>query len=54
MVGGNFLIYGSKCLIELKEFKNKKAVILRKHRSLPSNKHIYYRIIESGVEEVCE
>ncbi len=54
MVGGNFLNYGSKCLIEIKEYKNQKQVILRKHRSLPTNIKVDFRIVEKGVEIITE
>jgi len=35
MVGGDLLKYWSKCLIELKNDKGRRKLILRKHRSLP-------------------
>ncbi|MFP4112222.1 MAG: DNA repair and recombination protein RadB [Candidatus Woesearchaeota archaeon] len=51
MVGGNFLKYASKCLIEIREIKDSKKVILRKHRSLPKDKELSFEIIEEGVKE---
>jgi DNA repair protein RadB len=54
MVGGDILRYSSKCLIEVQNFKNLKKVILIRHRSLPQNREIVFRIIESGAEIVDE
>lgn len=50
MVGGDLLRYGSKCLIELQitPSGNRRAVI-RKHRSIPDNKEIIFRIVEGGI-----
>lgn len=52
MVGGNFLKYGSKCLLEIRELQQGKKVILRKHRSLPRDTEIEFEIIQTGVEEL--
>ncbi len=53
MVGGDLLKYGSKCLIELKKFnKGVRECIVKKHRSIPEDKSIYFRIIGDGIEEV--
>ncbi|MBC8501041.1 MAG: DNA repair and recombination protein RadB [DPANN group archaeon] len=51
MVGGDILKYSSKCLIELQNLDNVKRAILRKHRSLPDGKQVFFRIVDSGVEE---
>jgi DNA repair protein RadB len=50
MVGGNLLIYSSKCIIELRKLKTgKREAILKKHRSLPEGKELGFEIIESGI-----
>jgi len=55
MVGGDLLKYGSKCLIELKKFhKGVRAAIVKKHRSIEEDKSVYFRIINSGIEEYKE
>jgi len=50
MVGGTLLAYWSKCLIELKNERGKRKIILRKHRSLPE-KEMEFEIINSGVRK---
>ena len=54
MVGGDLLKYGSKCLIELKKLSNCRNLILRKHRHLPEEKELKFKIVEKGIEEVEE
>ncbi|MBD3313299.1 DNA repair and recombination protein RadB [Candidatus Woesearchaeota archaeon] len=50
LVGGDIVKYGSKCLIELqKSHKNKRLVMLKKHRSLPESKSVLLEIREDGV-----
>ena len=44
MVGGDLLKYWSKCLIELKNDRGRRSLILRKHRSLPE-KEMEFEII---------
>ncbi len=52
MVGGNLLIYASKCLIELTKLHNSKRIaILRKHRSLPEDKECCFQIVDEGIKE---
>jgi len=52
MVGGDILKYGSKCLIELKVFKNGvRGFILKKHRSL-GYKKMLFKIVHDGIEKV--
>ncbi len=51
IVGGDILTYGSKCMIELKKFKNKRKAIIKKARALPENKEIIFSILENGFEE---
>ncbi len=50
MVGGTLLSYWSKCLIELKNEKGKRKIILRKHRSLPE-KEMEFVIANQGVRK---
>ena len=51
MVGGDFLRYGSKCLIELRRNEDERKLILKKHRSLPEGKELLFKIINKGIEE---
>ena len=51
MVGGDILKYSSKCLIELQNGEGFKRVILRKHRSLPDGKELFFKIINIGIEK---
>lgn len=50
MVGGDFLKYSSKCLIELQGFEKglRKAIIIR-HRSLEENKEFTFKIGQEGM-----
>ncbi len=52
MVGGDILRYSSKCLIELKSYKNIKRAILVRHRSLPQDKEVAFKITGDGAELV--
>ncbi|MFP4117902.1 MAG: DNA repair and recombination protein RadB [Candidatus Woesearchaeota archaeon] len=52
MVGGDILRYGSKCLIEIKPYKTVKKARLVRHRSLPQDKEVLFRITQQGVELV--
>ena len=50
IVGGDILKYGSKCLIELQITPNgNRRWILRKHRSIPEEKEILFKIVEGGL-----
>ncbi|MBD3309666.1 DNA repair and recombination protein RadB [Candidatus Woesearchaeota archaeon] len=50
MVGGDILKYGSKCLLELQKMhKNRRRVVLKKHRSCPE-KSVIFEITEKGLE----
>jgi DNA repair protein RadB len=50
MVGGDLIKYSSKCLIELKKGRNNlRKAILRKHRSLPEENQVVFRIKETGL-----
>jgi len=50
MVGGDIMKYWSKCLIELQitPSGNRRA-ILKKHRSLPEDQEIAFKIVEGGI-----
>jgi len=50
MVGGDLLKYWSKCLIELQNFRGKRKLILRKHRSMPE-KELAFEIISTGIKK---
>ena len=50
MVGGDLLKYWSKCLLELKNDRGKKTLILRKHRSLPE-KTLEFEIVNLGIRK---
>ena len=50
MVGGDLLKYWSKCLIELKNSRGKRTLVLRKHRSMPE-KSFDFDIINSGIKK---
>ena len=50
MVGGDLLKYWSKCLIELQNFRGKRKIILKKHRSLPQ-KELAFEIINTGIRK---
>jgi len=50
LVGGDLLKYGSKCLIELQITPaNNRRAIIRKHRSIKSNREITFQIVEGGI-----
>lgn len=50
MIGGDLLAYSSKCIIELQNFhKNKRKIILKKHRSIAGEKEIYFQIVDDGI-----
>ena len=50
MVGGDLLKYWSKCLIELQDFRGKRKIVLRKHRSLPV-KELAFEIVNEGIRK---
>jgi DNA repair protein RadB len=50
MIGGDFLTYQSKCIIELaKDNEANRKVILKKHRSISEGKSIDFTIEEKGI-----
>jgi len=50
LVGGDLLKYGSKCLLELQitPSGNRRAII-KKHRHLPAEKEMTFKIVEGGI-----
>ena len=55
MVGGDLLKYSSKCLMELKSGKNGiREAILKKHRSIPESKNIFFKIVDEGLIKINE
>jgi DNA repair protein RadB len=48
MVGGDIMKYWSKCIIELKNNRGKRTVVLRKHRSL-GEKALDFEICNEGI-----
>ncbi len=52
VVGGDIIKYSSKCLLEIQTFHaNKRKLILRKHRSIPGEKEVYFEIVQEGIRE---
>ncbi len=50
MVGGDLLRYASKCLIELQITPaGNRRCIVKKHRSIPENSEIVFKIVEGGI-----
>ncbi len=55
MVGGDFLKYSSKCLLELQITPaNNRRAILKKHRSMAPEKEAIFHIVEKGTVEAKE
>jgi len=55
MVGGDLLKYGSKCLIELQKTpEGNRRGVLKKHRSLPEEKEICFKIVGNGLKTIKE
>ncbi len=53
IVGGDILKYGSKCLIELSSAHgNVRVATLRKHRSIPNDRSVRFRIGNEGLMQV--
>lgn len=50
MVGGDILRYSSKCLVEIKPYKNARKARLVRHRSLPQDSEVSFKITQSGAE----
>ena len=49
IVGGDILSYISKCLIELDYQNNKRKMVLKKHRSMASDKVAGFQIVNEGI-----
>jgi DNA repair protein RadB len=49
MVGGDILKYWSKCLIEIRNDKSKRKLVLRKHRNL-AEKELEFEITNEGIK----
>lgn len=55
MVGGDLLRYGSKCLIELQKTPEGNCrAVLKKHRSMPAEKEVLFKIVEKGIIKTKE
>ncbi|MBW2969866.1 DNA repair and recombination protein RadB [Candidatus Woesearchaeota archaeon] len=53
IVGGDILLYPSKCLLELESMhKGRRRLVLRKHRSIAGGKEAFFEIVEKGVQPV--
>ncbi len=53
IVGGDILLYASKCLLELEPLQNgKRKLVLRKHRSIAGEKETVFTIVEKGIQQV--
>ncbi len=53
IVGGDILLYASKCLLEIEPLHNgKRRIILKKHRSIAGEKEAIFEIVEEGFKEV--
>ncbi|VVB79415.1 DNA repair and recombination protein RadB [uncultured archaeon] len=50
MVGGDLLKYWSKCIIEVQNFRGRRSLKLRKHRSLPE-KELEFEIDNLGIRK---
>ncbi len=50
IVGGDLLKYGSKCLMELQITPSgNRRIIIKKHRHIPANREIIFKIVEGGI-----
>ena len=55
IVGGDILKYASKCLMELQITPNgNRRAIIKKHRSIPDEKEITFKIVDGGIIEAKE
>lgn len=53
IVGGDVMLYTSKCLLEIEPLLHgKRRIVLHKHRSVGSGKEVVFKIVQNGVEEV--
>lgn len=54
VVGGDILKYGSKCIIAIEKYKSHRKAIIVKHRSLPEEKAVVFKIEEQGFTLIPE
>jgi len=55
MVGGELLRYSGKCLMEVSlSAQGVRSLWLRKHRSLSSDRHFYFKIVPTGILGIKE
>jgi DNA repair protein RadB len=53
MVGGDFLKYASKCVIEIQNMeKGLRKAIMKRHRSIKEDKELMFKIINEGINEL--
>lgn len=53
IVGGDILLYTSKCLLEVESLGNgKRRIVLKKHRSIAGEKDVQFEIVQRGVKRV--
>ncbi len=51
IVGGDILLYTSKCLLEIEPVHGgKRKLLLRKHRSIGGEKELLFEIVEKGIQ----
>jgi RecA/RadA recombinase len=50
MVGGDIMRYWSKCIMELKNLRGRRTVVLKKHRSL-GEKTLEFEICNEGIRK---
>ncbi len=50
MVGGDLLKYWSKCIIEVQNYRGRRTLRLKKHRSLPE-KELEFEIVNNGIRK---
>jgi len=52
IVGGDILLYTSKCLLELDALSGgRRKLVLRKHRSIAGEKEALFHIVEKGIKQ---
>jgi DNA repair protein RadB len=52
IVGGDILLYASKCLLELESLRGgRRRIVLRKHRSIAGEKEAFFEIVEKGIKK---
>jgi predicted 2-oxoglutarate/Fe(II)-dependent dioxygenase YbiX len=53
IVGGDILLYTSKCLLEVEPLHSgRRKIVLKKHRSIAGEKEAFFEIIEKGIKEI--